>query len=41
MDRRLRIYVVKSDRIVIFPNNFRWNPASDDFFENRHGKLSD
>src|SRR6266705_6134171 len=38
MDRGLRIYIMKSDRIVIFPNNFRRNLTRDNFFEDRHGK---
>jgi hypothetical protein len=33
----LWINVVKSDCIIIFPDNFRWNLARDDFFENGHG----
>jgi hypothetical protein len=32
----LRINVVKSDGVIIFPDNFRWNLPSDDFFENGH-----
>src|SRR6266480_6181157 len=38
MDRRLRIDIVKSDRVVVFPNDFRRNLARDDFLEDRHGK---
>jgi hypothetical protein len=34
---RLRINVVKSDCVIIFPDNFRWNLSGDDFFENGHG----
>jgi hypothetical protein len=28
---------MKSECIFIFPDNFRWNLARDDFFENGHG----
>ena len=33
---RLGINVVKRNRVLIFPNDFGRNLASDDFFENRH-----
>src|SRR5438552_5840769 len=33
----LWINVVKRDCIIVFPDNFRWNLARDDFFENGHG----
>lgn len=34
--RRLRIYVVKSKHLVIFPDDVGGNFAPDDFFENCH-----
>jgi hypothetical protein len=34
---RLWINVVKSDRIIVFPDEFRWNLSGNDFFENGHG----
>src|SRR6266849_5078081 len=35
--RRLRIDVVKRDRVVIFPNDLGRNLTRDDFFKDRHG----
>ncbi len=40
MHRRLRIDVVKSDRILILPNDFCWDLSCDDFFENGHDILT-
>jgi hypothetical protein len=34
---RLWINVVKSDGIIIFPDDFRWNLARDNFLKNGHG----
>ena len=36
MHWRLRVDVVKRNRVLIFPNDFRRNLACDNFFENRH-----
>src|SRR4029077_5316203 len=40
MSRRLRIDVVKSNRVIVFPNDFRRNLASDDFLKDGHGSYS-
>jgi hypothetical protein len=34
---RLRINILKSDCVIIFPDNFRWNLSRDNFLENGHG----
>jgi hypothetical protein len=39
MDGRLRINVVKSDCVIVFPNDFRRNLSRDDFLENSHDIL--
>ncbi len=36
MNRRLRIYVVKREHVIIFPNDLRWNFALRDSLEDRH-----
>src|SRR5215472_17714082 len=33
---RLRVDIVKSNRVLIFPDDFGRNLPRDDFFENRH-----
>src|SRR6266852_2683996 len=40
-NRRMRIYIMESNRVVVFPNNLRRNLTRDNFFEDRHGKWSD
>jgi len=40
MHRRLRIDIVKSDRILILPNDFCWDLSCDNFFENGHDILT-
>jgi hypothetical protein len=30
---------MKNDRVVIFPDDFRWNLSCDDLFENGHDIL--
>ena len=36
MRRRLGIDIVKCNRVLVFPNDFRWDLAGNNFFENRH-----
>jgi hypothetical protein len=37
---RLRIHIVKRDRVIILPKDFRRDFARDYFFEDRHGEFS-
>ena len=39
MHRGLRVYIMKSQRLFIFPNDLRRNLAPDDFLENGHATL--
>jgi hypothetical protein len=36
----LRIHVLKSDYVIVFPDDFSWNFSRYNFFKNRHGSSS-